>query len=87
MVTHHKLLLVASHAGAPLGVLVSSDEQLHQPGDGALLPQGAVVGWTKSQVADETDGGLEGGGEGSRENHSEDLPKPTFQLDGASPLP
>lgn len=26
MVTHHKLLLVASHAGAPLGVLVSSDE-------------------------------------------------------------
>lgn len=59
MVTHHKLLLVASHAGAPLGILVSSDEQLDQPGDGALLPQSAVVGWTKSQVADETHRGLD----------------------------
>lgn len=58
MVTYHKLLLVASHAGAPLGILVSSDEQLDQPGDGALLPQSAVVGWTESQVADKTNCGL-----------------------------
>lgn len=58
MVTHHKLLLVASHAGAPLGILVSSDEQLDQPGDSALLPQSTVVGWTKSQVADKTHRGL-----------------------------
>lgn len=59
MVTHHKLLLIASHTGAPLGVLVSPDEQLDQSGDGALLTQSTVVGWTKSQVADETDCGLE----------------------------
>lgn len=59
MVTHHKLLLVASHAGAPLGILVSPDEQLDQPGDGALLPQSAVVGWTESQVADKTNCGLD----------------------------
>lgn len=59
MVTHHKLLLVASHAGAPLGVLVSSDKQLDQPGDGALLPQSAVVGRTQSQVADQTNCGLD----------------------------
>lgn len=59
MVTHHKLLLVASHAGAPLGILVSSDKQLDQPGDGALLPQSAVIGWTKSQVADKTHRGLD----------------------------
>lgn len=62
VVTHHKLLLVASHAGAPLGVLVSSDEQLDQPGDGALLPQSAVVGRTQSQVADQTNCGLDGEG-------------------------
>lgn len=52
LVTHHKLLLIASHAGAPLGVLVSPDKQLHQSGDGSLFPQSTVVGWTKSQVAD-----------------------------------
>lgn len=61
LVTHHKLLLVASHAGAPLGVLVSPDEQLDQSGDGSLLPQSTVVGWTKSQVADQTNRGLDRG--------------------------
>lgn len=45
LVTHHKLLLVASHAGAPLGVLVGPDEQLDQTGNGSLLPQSTVVGW------------------------------------------
>lgn len=59
MVTHHKLLLVASHAGAPLGVLVSPDQQLDQAGNGALLTQSTVVGRAEGQVADETDGGLE----------------------------
>lgn len=60
-VTYHKLLLVASHAGAPLGVLVSPDEQLDQSWDGSLLPQSTVVGWAKSQVTDQTNCGLEGG--------------------------
>lgn len=59
MVTHHKLLLVASHAGAPLGVLVSPDQQLDQAGNGALLTQSTVVGRAEGQIADETDGGLE----------------------------
>lgn len=61
LVTHHKLLLVASHAGAPLGVLVSPDQQLHQSGDGSLLPQSAMIGWAKSQVADQTNCGLDRG--------------------------
>lgn len=59
VVTHHKLLLVASHAGTPLGVLVGPDEQLDQTGDGPLFPQSAVIGWTQSQVADEAHCGLE----------------------------
>lgn len=42
--SYHKLLLCASHAGASLRVLVGSDQQLDQSGDGALLPQGGVVG-------------------------------------------
>lgn len=57
--THHKLLLVASHASAPLCVLVSPDQQLHQPGNGALLTQSAVVRRAEGQVADEANGGLE----------------------------
>lgn len=56
--THHKLLLDASHAGTPLGVLVSPDKQLDQTRNSSLLPQSAVVGWAKSQVANETNCGL-----------------------------
>lgn len=55
MTTHHKLLLRASHAGAPLCVLVCSDQQLDQSGDGALLPQRSVVRRAESQVTDQTD--------------------------------
>ena len=61
MVNYHKLLLVASHAGAPLGVLVSPDKQLDQAGDGSLFPQSTVVGWAKSQVPDQTNCGLDQG--------------------------
>lgn len=50
--THHKLLLGASHGGASLGVLVSPHEQLDQSGDGTLLAQRCVIGWTKRQVTD-----------------------------------
>lgn len=45
-VSYHKLLLGASHGGASLGVLVGSDQQLHQSGDGPLLTQRGMVGWT-----------------------------------------
>jgi len=62
--SHHKLLLRAAHAGASLRVLVRSHQQLDQPGDGSLLPQGGVVGGTQRQVADQTHRGLEGGGGG-----------------------
>jgi len=61
LITHHKLLLVASHTGAPLGVLVSPDEQLDQAGNGSLLPQSTVVGWAKRQVADQTNCSLDMG--------------------------
>lgn len=61
LVSHHKLLLVASHAGAPLGVLVSPDKQLDQARDGSLLPQSTVVGWAKSQVPDQAHRGLDSG--------------------------
>lgn len=57
-ITHHKLLLVSSHTGAPLGVLVSPDKQLNQSRDRSLLPQSAVIGWAKSQVANQTNCGL-----------------------------
>lgn len=53
--SHHKLLLRASHAGASLCVLVCSDQQLDQSGDGPLLPQGSVVCRAQSQVTDQTD--------------------------------
>lgn len=52
--THHKLLLCAPHAGASLCVLVCSDQQLDQSGDGALLPQGSVVCGAQGQVPDQT---------------------------------
>lgn len=52
--TYHKLLLRSSHAGASLCVLVRSDQQLDQSGDGALLPQGSVVCGAQGQVADQT---------------------------------
>ncbi len=61
LITHHKLLLVASHACAPLGVLVSPDEQLDQSRNSSLLPQSTVVGWAESQVADQTNCGLDEG--------------------------
>lgn len=51
---HHKLLLCASHACASLCVLVRSNQQLNQSGDGALLSQRGVVCRTQSQVADQT---------------------------------
>ena len=53
--SHHKLLLCASHAGASLCVLVCSDQQLNQSGDGSLLPQRGVVGRAQRQVTDQTD--------------------------------
>ena len=56
---HHKLLLVSSHAGASLGVLVGPDQQLDQAGDGPLLAQSAVIGRAQGQVTDQTDGRLE----------------------------
>lgn len=58
--THHKLLLRAAHAGASLRVLVRSDQQLDQSGDGALLPQGGVVSGAQGQVSDQTHCGLQG---------------------------
>ena len=56
---HHKLLLVSSHTGASLGVLVGPDQQLDQAGDGPLLTQRAVIGRAQGQVTDQTDGCLE----------------------------
>ncbi len=53
--SHHKLLLRASHAGASLCVLVCSDQQLNQSGDGPLLPQRSVVCRAQSQVTDQPD--------------------------------
>lgn len=58
--SHHKLLLCASHAGASLCVLVCSDQQLDQSGDGSLLPQWSVVCGAQSQVTDQTDCSLMG---------------------------
>ena len=58
MCAYHKLLLVPSHAGASLGVLVGPDQQLDQSGDGALLTQSAVIGRAQGQVSDQTDGRL-----------------------------
>ena len=55
---HHKLLLRASHACTSLCVLVGSDQQLDQPGDGPMLPQRSVVGRAQSQVTDQTHCGL-----------------------------
>lgn len=52
--SHHKLLLCASHASASLCVLMCSDQQLNQSGDGTLLPQRSVVGRAQSQVTDQT---------------------------------
>lgn len=54
MRSYHKLLLCASHAGASLCVLMCSDQQLNQSGDGALLPQRGVVCRAESQVTDQT---------------------------------
>lgn len=56
--SHHKLLLRASHAGASLCVLVCSNQQLNQSGDGPLLPQRSVVCRAQSQVTDQTYGSL-----------------------------
>lgn len=53
MCSHHKLLLCASHACASLCVLVCSDEQLNQSGDGSLLPQWSMVCRAQSQVTDQ----------------------------------
>lgn len=50
---HHKLLLCGSHTGASLCVLVCSDQQLNQSGDGSLFPQGSVVCRAQSQITDE----------------------------------
>lgn len=52
--TYHKLLLCAPHAGTSLCVLVCSDEELNQSGDGPLFPQRGVVCRAQSQVADQT---------------------------------
>lgn len=52
--SHHKLLLCASHAGASLCVLMCSDQQLNQSGDGSLLPQRSMVCRAQSQVTDQT---------------------------------
>lgn len=53
--SYHKLLLCASHAGASLCVLMCSDQQLNQSGDGSLLSQRSVVCRAQSQVTDQTD--------------------------------
>lgn len=56
--SYHKLLLRASHAGASLCVLVCSDQQLDQSGNGPLLSEGSVVGRAQGQVTDQTHCGL-----------------------------
>ncbi len=55
MCSHHKLLLRAAHAGASLCVLVCSDQQLNQSGDGPLFSQRSVVCRAQSQVTNQTD--------------------------------
>lgn len=71
---HHKLLLRASHAGASLCVLVCSDQQLDQSGDGPLLSQRSVVCRAQSQVTDQTHCSL-------MEEHINTSVMPGFKLD------
>ena len=61
---YHKLLLVSSHAGASLCILVGSYQQLNQSGDGSVFTQSTVIGRAQRQVTDQTHGGLGGREEG-----------------------
>lgn len=76
-VSHHKLLLRAPHAGASLCVLVCSDQQLNQSGNGPLLSQRGVVCGAESQVTDQTNCRL-------MDRHVHDISDAFFQLQVAN---
>ena len=45
----------------PVSVLEGPDEEVDEPGDGAVLAEGRVVGRAEGQVADQSDHGLHQG--------------------------
>ena len=43
----------------PVCVLEGSDEEVNEPGNGSILPEGGMVGGAERQVADEADDRLD----------------------------